>query len=401
MERDYCREGDSMNDKILCVDDEPNILIAYRRQLRKKVSHVDTALGGEEGLKTIRAKGPYAVVISDLKMPGLSGIEFLSQVGEHYPDTVKVMITGFGDLDSAMTAVNHGNVFRFLTKPVDTDKFIKTVQDAVRQYELVIAEKELLEETLKGSVHVMTEVLSQVNPIAFSRAMRLKKYCRQVAEKLKVDDRWKLEIAAMLSQIGCITLHPSTLEKIYADQKLEKEEEQAYSGHPEVGAKLLEAIPRLEEVTGIIRHQLEPEERGGGSLDSGINFVSLGSQILNVVLEFDNLTMHGNTPERAAKKLRAGKDLYNGEIVEALEGMVCQIPEMERRSVRVNEMDIGMVFDQDVKNTGGLLLVARGQEVSFSILERLKKFSYRKELDEPVRVLVPHNESKEKEPVAS
>jgi len=380
-----------MNSRVLCVDDEPNILLAYRRRLRKKVKHIDTALGGEEGLKTIEARGPYAVVISDLKMPGMSGIGFLSRVGEEYPDTVKVMITGYGDLNSAMTAVNEGNVFRFLTKPVDTDRFVKTIKDSIRQYQLIIAERELLEKTLKGSIHVMTEVLSQVNPIAFSRTKRLKEYCQHIADKLKIEDRWKLEIAAMLSQIGCITLHPDTLEKIYAHQELEHEEKEAYYSHPEIGAELLSAIPRLEDVSEIIRHQMDPEERGGNRIDIDSQFTSLASQILNVVLEFDNLSMHGESNRKIINKLKNRPDYYNREIVSALEELAFRKVEKDIKSLKVADMDKGMIFDQDVKNHRGLLLVARGQEASFSIIERLKKFASRQEMDEPIRMRVPHS----------
>ena len=93
-----------MKGKLLFVDDELNILTAYRRQLRKEYD-ITTALGGQEGLKVIEHGGPFAVVVSDLRMPDMSGIQFLAQVKEQSPDSVRVMITGFADLENAMAAV--------------------------------------------------------------------------------------------------------------------------------------------------------------------------------------------------------------------------------------------------------------------------------------------------------
>ncbi|MCD6379000.1 response regulator [bacterium] len=379
-----------MIDKILCVDDEPNILLAYRRQLKKKIKNVDTALGGEEGLNALDSKGPYAVVISDLRMPGMSGIQFLARVRKKSPDTVRIMITGFGDLESAMSAVNDGNVFRFLTKPVDTDLFVRALKDSLEQYRLITAERELLEKTLNGSVKVMTEVLSLVNPIAFSRTTRLKRYAAHIAKRLGVTEKWKVEMAAMLSHIGCITLHPDILEKVYAGQDLKEEERKAFSSHPKIGSKLLENIPRLEDIAEIIGNQLNPPQVGGESISPDIDFVSLGSQILNVVIDFDKFLVHGNSKETALRRLKKNQEHYNTGIVEMLEDIEVDSVEMNRRSLEVENMNMGMILDEDVKTIRGLLLVAKGQEITFSVLERLKGFSLRKEVKEPIMVLVQH-----------
>ena len=105
-----------MADTILCVDDDPNILEAYRRQLRKEF-RVETAIGPEEGCRKIESSGPYAVVVSDLQMPNMNGIQFLTKVREQSPDTVRMLLTGNADLNAAVEAVNQGQIFRFLTKP--------------------------------------------------------------------------------------------------------------------------------------------------------------------------------------------------------------------------------------------------------------------------------------------
>src|SRR6266536_736870 len=102
--------------KILFVDDEANILAAHQRNFRQQFS-IDIALGGEQGIAAISGQGPYAAVVADMQMPGINGLQFLKKVEELSPNTVRIMLTGNADQKTAADAVNHGHVFRFLTKP--------------------------------------------------------------------------------------------------------------------------------------------------------------------------------------------------------------------------------------------------------------------------------------------
>ena len=133
--------------KILFVDDEPQILKGFQRQL-SDVFDVDIAVGGMEGIAKIENHGPYAVVVSDMHMPGLDGIQFLSKVKEHFPDTVRMMLTGHADVEVAMGAVNTGNIFRILTKPCTRENLCTSLNAGLDFYRLIRAEKELLEQTL-------------------------------------------------------------------------------------------------------------------------------------------------------------------------------------------------------------------------------------------------------------
>ncbi|MGE4442228.1 MAG: response regulator [Desulfomicrobium sp.] len=122
-----------MTDKILIVDDDPHILEGLRTVLCTSF-HLRTALGPDKGLQVLRSSGPYAVVIADLKMPGMNGIEFLTRVREISQRTVRIMLTGYADVDTAIAAVNTGEVFRFHTKPCPTDVIRKTLSDALSRY---------------------------------------------------------------------------------------------------------------------------------------------------------------------------------------------------------------------------------------------------------------------------
>ena len=190
-----------MSEKILFVDDDPNLLAAYQRGLRKQFE-IETAQGGEEAITRIKVAGPFAVLVSDLRMPGMDGVRLLGQIRQLAPDTVRILLTGNGDLEGAIAAVNEGNIFRFLTKPCAPDALATALGAALAQYRLVTSERDLLQNTLRGSVRVLIDVLALVNPAAFGRAQRVRRLARRLIAEIKLPSDWQLEIAVMLSQLG-------------------------------------------------------------------------------------------------------------------------------------------------------------------------------------------------------
>jgi FixJ family two-component response regulator len=131
-----------MADKILFVDDEPAVLDGYRRMLHREFE-VDTAVGGERGLMLIHDSGPYGIVISDMRMPGMDGAEFLSQVRQKSPETMRMLLTGYTDINAAIKAVNEGNIFRFLTKPCSKETLVEAIHIGMDQYRSITTEKQL------------------------------------------------------------------------------------------------------------------------------------------------------------------------------------------------------------------------------------------------------------------
>ena len=243
-----------MADRILCVDDDANILEGYKRGLRKEFE-LDTAVGPEQGLRMVTEQGPFAVVVSDLQMPGMNGVEFLAQVRAHEPDTVRMLLTGNAELQAAIDAINQGQIFRFLTKPCTSELLGTSLKAALAQHRLIIAERELLEQTLSGSIRVLCEVLALVNPEAFGRSSRITRYVEAIAAHLHVSELWSIKTAAMLSQIGCVILPESVLKKVYRGEVLTGEESHLFNQHPFVAYDLLAKIPRMKRVAEIIKFQ--------------------------------------------------------------------------------------------------------------------------------------------------
>ncbi len=379
----------AMPAKILFVDDDPNILAGFERQLRKDFS-VHTALGGEEGLKAVSAHDPFAVIVSDLRMPGMDGIQFLSKVRQAAADSVRIMLTGNADLSTAIEAVNEGNVFRFLTKPCEQQALFNALSDGVRQYQLITAERELLEKTLRGSIKVLSEILHLLNPEAFGRASRITRYAREVASAMGVSGVWQIETAAALSQIGCVILPEAALKKLYTGEELTGEESQLFAMHPCIASDLLSHIPRMKTIAKIIANQEKNFDGSGFPQESnGGEDIPLGARILKVVLDFDTLKARGISSREAFGKLTKNTGWYDPGVLSALRRILAAESHDEERIVRVNELVDGMVLAQDIRFLDGRTFVARGYEVNRTLRERIKNFSQKPGIEEPVRVTVP------------
>ena len=377
-----------MTEKILCVDDEVNILDGLKRQLHKRFV-LETAVSGAEGLALLDGQGPFAVVVSDMRMPGMHGAQFLALVRERTPDCVRIMLTGQTDVTAAIAAVNEGHVFRFLTKPCATESLVTTLEAALEQYRLVTTERTLLEKTLHGSVKVLTEVLALINPVAFGQASRLKRYVCHIATHLALPDVWQYELAALLSPLGCVTLPMETLEKSYAGQALSAEEQRLFAAHPAVGSALLRHIPRLETVAAMIAKQLDPgdtrerlQERPQGDP------VLLGAQLLKIALDFDQRITRGLSYRRAIAEMLQQPALYESRLVASLKTLEAVETDTVIRTVGVCDLFPGMILAEDIRTTTGGLVLAKGHEVTVALIERLRSYGKRVDIGEPFRVLV-------------
>lgn len=364
--------------KILFVDDDEKILAMFRRTLAHRFQ-METETSPEQALELVR-QGGVAVVVADLRMPKLDGFAFLARVSELSPLTVKIMLTGHADLEAAIAGVNEGRLFRFLTKPCPTETLIRSLEAALEQYRLVTAEKELLRGTLQGSIKVLTEILGQTNPEAFGRSERIKRLVKNLARRMGVKDTWRIELAAMLSQIGCIFIPQEVVRKNRCQGGLTPEEAQVYSQHPLVGAQLLSNIPRLEEVREMIEHQ---DERLCDHPD-----MSKGARMLKICLDYDNL--EGCSADKYANlaEMKRREGWYDQHILDVFERMACEDEGFIRKDIRLPELREGMILAQDLYTPAGILLLAKGLEVSTYSLMRLHHLAGTYGVKQPFQVLV-------------
>ncbi len=376
-----------MDEKILLVDDDPNILNGYRRSLRK-LFKLRTAIGAESALTTLEEEGPFAVVITDMKMPGMDGLQFLAEVRKNYPETVRIMLTGHADLQTAMDAINGGAIFRFLTKPCTPEKMSQVIRISIEQYRLLRSDKDLLDKTVKSSVKVLTDILSLVNPTAFGRASRIRRYVLQLAEALHMKDTWVLELSAMLSQIGFVALSPAILDKVYIMEKLTDEEWELYKDYPLLGADLIREIPRLEMVADIIERQLWDFSQfpKSDTLTYEEKLVALDAQILRVVMSFDERISRGLGSEAAIAIMEHKPEKYSPQIVKYLKHINTDQEFSTKKQVRVEELTSDMITLEEIRSTNGTLLVPKYQEITSMIIERLVHHKKESGIKEPFTV---------------
>ncbi len=377
-----------MSEKILFVDDEPVLLQGYQRLLRKEFD-VSTAVGGAAALTMIEHLGPFAVVLSDMRMPEMDGVEFLRRVKTLAPDTVRIMLTGVSEQQTAIDAVNEGSIFRFLSKPSNKDTLVKTLTEALAQHQLICAEKQLLEETLRGTVYILAEVLSVASPAAFSRAMRVRRYVQHVVTRLGLASPWKFEVAAMLSQLGCVTLDPDTLDTIYAGGELAPEEQAQYLNHPRVAQDLLKNIPRMEPIAWMIAHQYEGATDDFDTEKREFADVRLGARIIRAALTFDSLLRKQHSKVEAAHYLTKSFKELDKRIIDAMMELEPETTGNGIRPRQIAHLDLGMILDQDVRTGNGLLVAAKGQEVTPPLLLKLKSFLGKGAIADEVAVSLP------------
>nr|WP_240991611.1 HD domain-containing phosphohydrolase [endosymbiont of Tevnia jerichonana] len=372
---------------MLLVDDDRNLLDSFRRQFRKRLNLV-TAVSGGDALQAIQDDGPFAVVVSDMQMPNMDGVELLTRVRVAAPNTVRIMLTGNANLEVALGAINQGHISRFLNKPVEVPELYEAIIDGIQHYRLVMMEKTLLNKTLKGAVNLLTDILSLVDPDSFSQASRIKRHVDTMLKSLGLQDTWHFELAALLSQIGHITIPREILEKVASNVPLTTKEAALYKTHPEIGSRLLQHIPRLETVAAIVAHQeAEDEMEKIGKHLSQEDKITLGSHLLKVAIAYDKRITAGMDEDQSLTELKDEPTRYAPALVEALAAGEGSNKQVEIMHLPLAKLHSGMILDQNIRTQAGTMLVARGQELSQPILLRLIAAEHNDVIHGPYRVV--------------
>jgi response regulator RpfG family c-di-GMP phosphodiesterase len=375
------------NERILLVDDDPYLLNAFRRQLRGQYE-LETTESPENALQLICESGPYAVIVSDMQMPEMNGLELLRRCHLQAPRTVRIVLTGNADQQTAIDAINQGEIFRFLVKPCETEELIATIGDAVKKYETEEAEAQLLAETLNGAMKLVTDVLSTVRPEAFGHSQAARKLARDLAKRLDVADPWLVELAAMLSYIGSIGVPDEDFHRYLADEPMKSQQALDVERFAQVGHDLVVNIPRLRPVAYMIGRQLDAVGSGA----------PVGSRILRVVNDYLRFKTSSNS-DRAIEKLRSRLAIYDQQIIEQLIDLLNQ--RMQIVSVKIADLKVGQTLSEPIKTIDGVTLIGTDCEVSEVVIERLKKFTSTGRVDENETVTITTEIETDATPVAA
>ncbi len=408
--------------RILCVDDEPSILSALRRLFRTQGYTIFSAGSGQEGLDLL-AKEPIDLVISDMRMPQMDGAQFLEQVFQRWPDTQRILLTGYADVASTIAAVNQGKIWSYISKPWNDGELLLDVHRALAHSRLAREHAALTELTrrqneelkqlnagLEHQVAARTAELQQMLGMLESSHAELKKgfmttvralsslfelrggrlaghsrrvaeTARQLAKGLGVEDSAAQDIllAALLHDIGKIGLPDHLMEKSF--NTMPASERTQMMTHAQRGEMVLMAVDQLKQAATLVRHHHECYD-GSGYPDhlAGLT-IPMGARILAVANDFDALQM-GTLVSRPLKPAEArayilenrGKR-YDPSVVDAFMAQVAdQIPEeIKELPMRPGTLRPGMILTRDLLHPDGYLLLARGQAVDPTVIEQLLK----------------------------
>ncbi|MFC3909380.1 HD domain-containing phosphohydrolase [Legionella dresdenensis] len=360
-----------MSDKILLVDDEENILRAYQRTL-KNLFTIEVATGGAEALEAMAANGPYAVVVSDMRMSGMDGIELFSRMKKLYPETVRVMLTGNLDQSTAVDAVNRGDVFRFLNKPCTVDTLSLMIKESLEKYHMLAVERDVLESTVKGCIEAIVAILSLTKPEIFGNATRLRNHMRRLVKELNLTEMWWYESLALLSQVGCVVVADNIINKKRNGAELSSDETALFIKHMTIGASLLDKIPRMEYIAESIRYQEKNYDGSGfpaGSLAG--EDIPLGARLLKVILDYDRYRFSGLTNQQTIQEMQTNCQNYDPEILEALVESISAEFNATATWQDIYSLTDDMILAEDVNTNTGILLLCEGQQCTRAIREHL------------------------------
>ena len=408
---------------VLFVDDEPNILNALKRLFRPTGLRVLTAPDGPTGLDLLAAEA-VDVVVSDMRMPQMDGATFLKTVRERHPQIERILLTGFADMESTVSAVNEGGISRYMNKPWQDHDILTAVKDAVERGRLqaevarlhaLTAEQnaqlktlntelearvqartrdlqtaigkikeanESLKQNFLTTVRVFSELVEMRSGHMAGHSRRVAQHARELARAVGLDETatQNIMLAGLLHDIGKIGLPDELLGKPYNTFKAD--ERSAYIRHAERGEAALTAVSQLKAVGKLVRHHHELWD-GSGFPDQLVGLaIPLGAQILALANDYDGLlqgqlTARPLPPREALVYIaqNAGKR-YNPELANAFVRMINERSGERREtglSLRPGMLKQGMRLAQDLLHPDGYLLLPRGHVCDEDTIVQLRR----------------------------
>jgi len=384
-----------MLDRVLLIDDDANLLAALQRQLRKNYD-LTTAQGGKEAIDAIHdaaeRKEQFAVALCDMRMPGMDGIETLARIKEISQETVRIMLTGNADQQTAIDAINKGSIFRFLTKPCGAEDLVAGLAAGVEQYNLITAERDLLEKTLAGSIKVLADVVAINDPLAHAQAARLREWVRVLTVEFKLPVRWQLDIAAMLLPIGQVSIPPELQAKKQSGATLSPTEQEVMAQAPAAARNLITNIPRLAKVAEIVYLQDRGYDGSGFPSDGpkGAD-IPFDARLLKILKDLAEEAGGGPPTAAVFSALERNPMQYDPVLLARIRTCLLDTvpkeapPEVE---VPVTVLRAGHLVLSDIRLTNGHLILAANTKLSPAQAERLRSLSKIYSFVEPVRVRV-------------
>ncbi len=364
---------------ILIVDDSP-ANVSLLNAIIKPHYKTKIATSGEKALQLAASQPTPDLILLDIMMPGMDGYAVCKSLKQNTL-TRKIpiiFVTALGEVKDETRGFQLGAV-DYITKPFSPPVVLARVRTHIELSETRVKLFDSLQKTLLGSVRILTDLLAVSNPEALSRALRLKTMVRDLAEKMDIKDAWKYEVAASLSQLGCMFLPPQLMEKIHRNETLTNDELALYRTYPEKSCELLLNIPHLEESAEIIK-RLRLFERV--ELFNFEGDEAIGNALLQGLVYYDEQIAAGALPADVLQNMRA---YFPTQLVSSMEE-VCRVQQAaEGCKVTLGELEAGMVLVQDLVSDAGSVVVPKGTTLTAALVSKLKN-SWQKRLDDLVEI---------------
>ena len=402
--------------KILVVDDSTNDAMRLAHDIEGLGYEVMGSGSGQEALELVASEQP-AVVLVDAVMPQMDGVEVCRAIKEdaQLNATGVIIMAAPEEQEHVIRALDAG-ANDYLTKgcakemlAVRVNSLVRAVadHDAVARLNKQLNEQvaaaeeseknheERFSNTFSASIQMMVDFLELLQPDCVGLTLRVATVVKDICAEMKMENPWDVDVATMLSHVGCVKVSADILRKVCDGQELSFSEKREYWKHPQIASKILKRIPRMERVARIVEYQERSFNGDGPPFDDRITKdieIPMGARILRVALAFDSLIMSGSTNHEAIAILRTQEGSFDPEVIEILGQRIIREPEYEVRSLMAAQIRPGMILAEHVVNRDGSVLIANGRTITAAMLRNIHRYrtagSFDDRIREPIRVRV-------------
>ncbi len=413
--------NETMLPKILIVDDELNILRSLRRLLEDEGLNITTASSGKEALRVINDKKDIAVIVSDMCMPGMTGVELFEEARKILPDTIRIMLTGYSDIKLAIAAINRGGAYRYISKPWDDEELICIIKDAIKTYNLIKENQRLSEivskqnEALKQWNMKLAKIVQEQTVdivaknqrlkenfddtiIAFSKLIELrntsirnhsKNVCEmsvKIAKKMNLPEEEikNINIASLLHDIGKIGLSDPLLTKDFDDMTAKDMKE--YILHPIRAQAVIDPVEDLRTAGILIRHHHErfngqgfPDKLMGKDIPLGSRIIAVADFMDKAMGKFrgDNVIRFAMNKLKEELVRKFDPQLYYLIEEAATELYQEQLPSTNilEQELHIEDLKPGMILSRDIVSGSGFPFLWKGTELNEKYINAIKRYS--------------------------
>ena len=390
---------------VLLVDDEERLLNGLRRQLRGEFEIV-TAVGGERALEILESQSEIAVIVSDMRMPGVTGVEVLEAFSKKSPTTTRIMLTGNAEQDCAVDAINKSHVFGFLNKPCSTGSLIESIESGLAHHRLLVGEKKLMETTLAGSIKLLADVVSLMDPATTLDSRKMGRWAGVLAPHLTGVKRWELDFATMLAPLGRVSVPLDVLLRHSKGESQSAEEQAILSNAPEVGSRLLNNIPRMATVSKAVLYQDKNFDGSGFPNDNTHGAeIPVIARVLRILKSLSEISGNSELAATHFDKLLRHEEWFDPELVMlarqhlvAPETAPHESNDLEQEEIQQNlqpalvrtaSLSEGQRLAADLYNTDGALLLSEGTILNRMQVDKIRTMLQFNKVGESTAVLVP------------